>query len=70
MVNGKWPCFYIALFYLLVLKALLQSETHLPIHSHKHAHIHTPVPCTGSNWGFSVLLKDTSTCGTFQGSNR
>ncbi len=56
-------CIYIAF-----IQSTLQFASHS--HTHTHTHTHTPMAAmqgadltTRSNSGFSILLKDTSTCG-------
>lgn len=52
--------------FLFVVK-VLYNHRHIYLSlTQAHIHIETPVPCAGSNWGFSVLLMDTSACGMFQ----
>lgn len=57
-VNGKWTCF-----------SSLQTTQRAQSTSHIHTYTHANGTAIQSNFGFSVLLKDTSTCSWCQGSN-
>ena len=67
-LNGKWICIHIVLFQSWwPLKALYSTVLHSPSHTHIHS-VHLLAALCRSmrhNYGFSILLKDTSACRLF-----